>query len=147
MAISRKGFSIIEVLIAVMITSIAGIALLQAAAQGRRIYDVAKQHQQHLELSSLVALSSSLMGGNGESNLQTLIASRYHAENLPMIDSLKTHNFILKTQNLYPLEQDTQSSEAKQTLSSSAKIFIEQTSIEMDGKRTALYGLSGDGWE
>lgn len=146
MVIARKGFSIIEVLVAVILTSIAGMALLQAAAQGRRIYDVAKQNQQHSELSSLVALSSNLMGGNGESNLQTLLSSRYTMDNLQSIDALKTHTFVLKTQNFYTFEQSNENNATQQMSAIASKHFIEQTSIEMDGKKRILYGLSGDGW-
>ncbi|MDD2368331.1 MAG: prepilin-type N-terminal cleavage/methylation domain-containing protein, partial [Sulfuricurvum sp.] len=63
MGAARGGFSIIEVLVAVVITSIAGLALMESAAQGRRAYDVALKHQKDYELAALRAISSNTMGG------------------------------------------------------------------------------------
>jgi prepilin-type N-terminal cleavage/methylation domain-containing protein len=146
MAIARKGFSIIEVLAAVIITSIAGMAPLQAAAQGRRIYDVAKKNQKYSELTGLIALSSNLMGGSGENDLGTLISSRYTIDNEDILDPLRKHYFILKTQDAHLLEQSFDRNETKKMVAMISKNSIDQTTIEMEGKRTILYGLSGEGW-
>ena len=146
MVIARKGFSIIEVLVAAMITSIAGMTLLQAAAQGRRIYDVATKNQEHSELVGLVALSSNSMGGNGENDLKTLISSRYTIDNTQIIDPFGGHYFTLKTEHFHTLEQSDEGNETKKMTAMISQNAIEQTTIEMDGKKTILYVLSGDGW-
>jgi prepilin-type N-terminal cleavage/methylation domain-containing protein len=146
MGITRGGFSIIEVLVAVVITSIAGMALMESAAQGRRAYDTAMKHQKDSELIGLIALSSNTMGGAGQSDIATLISSRYPLDNTRISETLKPYHFILRTERSHIWDVSGEGNETKKAVALISANAIEQTMIEMDGIRAPLYGLSGEGW-
>ncbi|MDD2266735.1 prepilin-type N-terminal cleavage/methylation domain-containing protein [Sulfuricurvum sp.] len=146
MGTARKGFSIIEVLVAVVITSIAGMALMESAAQGRRAYDTAVKHQKDSELAALIALSSNTMGGAGESDLATLMSTRYLIDNVRITEKLKPYHFVLKTERSHIWDVQGEGNETQRAVALISANAIEQTMIETDGVRTTLYGLSGEGW-
>lgn len=146
MAGSRGGFSIIEVLIAVVITSIAGMALMESAAQGRRAYDTALKHQKNSESGSLIALSSNSMGGVGVNDGATLLSTRYSIDNSRIRDRLKMHHFIIRTERSYAWSGTTEQNATLKAVASISDHAIERTMIEMDGIQMPLYGLSGEGW-
>lgn len=143
---TRRGFSIIEVLIAVVITSIAGMALMEAAAQGRRAYDTALKHQKNSELASLVALSSNSMGGVGESECLSLLSTRYPLDNSRINAYLKTEHFSLKTERSHTWALPDEMNTSLKAVASVSANAIERTMIETDGIQIPLYGLSGEGW-
>ncbi len=143
---ARGGFSIIEVLIAVVITSIAGIALMESAAQGRRAYTTALKHQKNSELVSLVALSSNSMGGVGESECLSLLSTRYPLDNSRINAHLKTEHFILKTERSRAWTLPDEMNTSLKAVASVSTNAIERTMIETNGVQVPLYGLSGEGW-
>jgi prepilin-type N-terminal cleavage/methylation domain-containing protein len=146
MGVARKGFSIIEVLVAVIITSIAGLALMESAAQGRRAYDMALKHQKDSELAALLAHSSNTMGGAGENDIATLISSRYPIDNTRISETLKPYHFILRTERSHIWDVPSKGNKTQKAVALISANAIEQTMIEMDGVRIPLYGLSGEGW-
>lgn len=146
MAGARGGFSIIEVLVAVVIVSIAGMALMESAAQGRRAYDTALKHQKNSELVSLVALSSNSMGGVGENDVATLLSTRYPLDNTRINNLLKTYHFRLKTEQSHGWTEPDEKNATQQAVAAFSEHAIEQTMIETDSMKISLYGLSGEGW-
>ncbi|MDD5119138.1 MAG: prepilin-type N-terminal cleavage/methylation domain-containing protein [Sulfuricurvum sp.] len=146
MGAARGGFSIIEVLVAVVITSIAGLALMESAAQGRRAYDMALKHQKDSELAALIALSSNTMGGAGENDIATLMSTRYSIDNARITEKLKSYHFILRTERSHIWDASGEGNETLKAVALISANAIEQTMIEMDGARIPLYGLSGEGW-
>lgn len=146
MGVARGGFSIIEVLVAVVITSIAGMALMESAAQGRRAYETALKHQKDSELVGLIALSSNTMGGVGENDLSTLMSTRYPIDNSRISEALKPYHFILRTERSRIWDVSAEGNETQKAVALMSVNAIEQTMIEIDGVRTPLYGLSGEGW-
>ncbi|MDD5053102.1 MAG: prepilin-type N-terminal cleavage/methylation domain-containing protein [Sulfuricurvum sp.] len=143
---NRKGFSIIEVLIAVLITSIAAMALMETAAQGRRAYETAIKHRETAESLGLIALSSTAMGGNGRSNAATILSSRYQIDNSRIIERLKIQQYVLKTEYSHRWSDSNESNDTKRAVASISANAIEQTFIEVNGVKSTLYGLSGEGW-
>lgn len=146
MEAARKGFSLIEVLMAVMIASIAGMALMEAAAQGRRAYDSAMNHRTIAETTSLVSLSAYSMGGNGESDAATLFSSRYSIDNPRIIDKLQSHQFRLQTERSRHWDGPEDDNATRKALVSILSNAIEETVVEINGAKTSLYGLSSEGW-
>jgi prepilin-type N-terminal cleavage/methylation domain-containing protein len=146
MGVARGGFSIIEVLVAVVITSIAGLALMESAAQGRRAYETALKHQKDSELVGLITLSSNTMGGVGENDIATLMSTRYPIDNTHIIETLKPYHFVLRTERSHIWDVPGEGNETQQAVALISANAIEQTMIEMDGVRIPLYGLSGEGW-
>jgi hypothetical protein len=146
MGTTRGGFSIIEVLAAVLITSIAGLALMELAAQSRRAYDTALKHQRDSELVGLIALSSNTMGGVGQNDMATLISSRYPIDNTLISEKLKPYHFVLRTEHSHVWDVSSEGNETQRAVALMSANAIEQTMIEMDGVRIPLYGLSGEGW-
>lgn len=146
MGATRAGFSMIEVLVAVVIASVAGMALMESAAQGRRAYDKALTHRDTAEAASLVALSSYAMGGSGQSDVEMLISSRYAIDNSRINNELKTHPFMLKTQRSHNWDGSLEGNVTQRAVASISKNAIERTMIEIDGVQIPLYGLSGEGW-
>jgi prepilin-type N-terminal cleavage/methylation domain-containing protein len=146
MGVTRGGFSIIEVLVAVIITSIAGMALMESAAQGRRAYETALKHQKDSELVGLITLSSNTMGGVGENDIASLISTRYPIDNSRIGEALKSYHFILRTERSHLWDVSAEGNETQKAVALISANAIEQTMIEMDGVRAPLYGLSGEGW-
>jgi prepilin-type N-terminal cleavage/methylation domain-containing protein len=146
MAGARKGFSIIEVLMAVVIASIAAMALLESAAQGRRAYDTAVHHRYTAEASELLALSVHTMGGVGQGDTASLLSLRYFIDNPQIHTMLRSHQFTLKTQRSHPWGGTNETNATHKKIASISKNAIEKTIIEINGASTSLYGLNGEGW-
>lgn len=146
MAGARGGFSIIEVLVAVVIVSIAGMALMESAAQGRRAYDTALKHQKNSALVSLVALSSNSMDGSGQSDGATLLSMRYPLDNSRINDNLKMYRFTVRTEASHAWRVSDEENSTLKAVSSISEHAIERIMIETDGIKIPLYGLSGEGW-
>lgn len=146
MEAARRGFSMIEVLMAVVIASLAGMALLESSAQGRRAYETALAHQNTAEAVALVALSSHAMGGVGQNDAATLLGSRYPINNSRINEKLKKHYFILKTERSNRWDGSTEGNATQKAIAAISKNAIEKTIIETNGVTTSLYGLSGEGW-
>jgi len=146
MASARKGFSIIEVLMAVVIASIAAMALLESAAQGRRAYDTAVHHRYTSEAGELIALSVHTMGGAGKGDTASLFSSRYFIDNPRIYTLLQSHKFTLETQRSHPWSGSTETNATHKAIASISKNAIEKTIIEINGASISLYGLNGEGW-
>lgn len=146
MATGRAGFSMIEVLMAVVIASIAGMALLESAAQGRRAYETALNHRHTAESAALVSLSSNTMGGVGENDAATLFSSRYLIDNGKILDKLQHHYFILKTERSHAWDGSDERNSTQKAAASISENAIEETIVNTNGVITSLYGLRAEGW-
>ena len=146
MAGARKGFSIIEVLMAVVIASIAGMALMESAAQGRRAYDAAVHHRYTTEAGELLALSVHTIGGVGHGDTASLLSSRYFIDNSRIRETLQSYKFTVTTQRSHPWNGSNETNSSHKAIASISKNAIEKTIIEINGANTSLYGLNGEGW-
>jgi prepilin-type N-terminal cleavage/methylation domain-containing protein len=146
MASARKGFSIIEVLMAVVIASIAGMALMESAAQGRRAYDTAVHHRYTAEASELIAFSVHTMGGIGQGDTASLLSSRYFIDNSRIREILQSHKYTVTTQRSHPWNGSNETNTTHKAIASISKNAIEKTIIDINGVSTSLYGLNGEGW-
>lgn len=146
MGAARGGFSIIEVLVAVVIASIAGIALMESASQGHRAYERALHHRAAAESVSLVALSSHTVAGEGQTDVASVLAARYTIDNDRIRDELKIHRYELKTQRPHGWDGEGEGNETQRSIAAISRNAIEKTTVETGGAVLFLYGLTGEGW-
>lgn len=135
----------IEVLMAVMIASIAGLALMESAAQGRRAFDTARSHQTTSESVALVALSAYTMK-DLNLNSVTLFSSRYPIDNDRILDKLKTYSFGVTTKPSHRWDVSQEGNSTQKAVAAISANAIEKITIEVNGQITSLYGLNAEGW-
>ena len=146
MEAARGGFSLIEVLMAVIIASIAGLALMESAAQGRRAFDIARSHQNTAESVALVALSAHTIKDLNFNSTAALFSSRYPIDNDRILDKLNTYSFSVKSKPSHRWDIPQEGNSTQKAVAAISANAIEKITIDINDQRASLYGLSGEGW-
>lgn len=101
MAYAKKGFSLIETLVAVMIASIAALALLQVVSNVSRTSEkLLGRFESSLVMGLVVGMVSEEMNGQTMSLLE-LLQTRYIIDHPVVQESLNAFSYEIR---LYPLE-------------------------------------------
>ena len=145
MRLHKKGFSLIEVLVAVMIVSIAGIALLESVTQGRKAYESAVKKQNIFESAALAVLSSDDFDGVKNSSLADILSSRYKIDNAQIMNQLRSKKISVEKQHNHAWDGNFENNGTQQ-INSMIQNSIKKISITVDGSQVVLYELSIEGW-
>ncbi|MDD5716925.1 MAG: type II secretion system protein [Sulfuricurvum sp.] len=144
MKTARRGFSLIEVLLAVVIASLAGLAMLETASQSRRAYETTLSHRGANETAALVALSAMQNATNTKSTLYLTIGGRYFIDNSAISQKLERKNFEWRRISGDRLRSRKEHNATR--LSSDSQITVNKIEIRCDDKSVALYGLGKGNW-
>lgn len=142
----RSGFSLIEVLVAVVIASLAGMALLEAAAQSRRAYDTALARRESGRAAALAALSLTALGGTARTDGVSVITTRYGIDNARITERLRQIRFVISTERRRRWDERNESNASRQMAASASANALERTVIATKEGNVTLYGLTGEGW-